>query len=174
MDVFIEQIKSVRRTGKDNAKLILMAFGMFLVVVALLYILLFIPLFKPFVAALVFLALYFSMKILSVQGIEYEYIITNGILDIDKIKGKAKRERIASVNCAKIEAAGEYNQNTHISASFSKKFVCCNSDDKAYYIVANDKNHGKVCIVFAPNEKLSEALNKYLPRTIGYKLFKGE
>ncbi len=173
MDVFIEQLKSVRRTGKDNLKLILIALGMFLLVAALLFVFLF--LFRsPFIAAFIFLALYFSVKLLGMQSVEYEYIITNGILDIDKIKGKAKRERLASINCSKIDAAGEYNINTHISASYNKKFVCCNADDKAYYIVASDKNNGKVCIVFAPNARLSEALNKYVPRTVAHNLFKGE
>lgn len=172
MDVFIEQLISAKRTGKDNLKLAAIVLGFFVLASVLLFVFLFYS--SPFIAAIIFLVLYFAFKVIGMQSTEYEYIMTNGTLDVDKIMGKAKRERIVSINCSKIDAAGEYNPNAHISASFNKKFVCCNPEDKAYYIVANDKDKGKVCIVIAPNGKMSEALNKYVPRTVAYNLFKGE
>ena len=88
--------------------------------------------------------------------------------------GKSKRERLISVTCSKIDAAGKYNPNASISANYKKMFICCNPEDDAYYIVADDKNWGKVCFVIAPNKKLSDALNKYVPRTVAYNLFNGD
>ena len=83
MDVFFEQIIPIKKTGKT----IVLFLGIW-VLAALISALVFLFLvsFSPiFIFGIGYGAYYLSSKL----NVEYEYIITNGILDIDKIINKS-------------------------------------------------------------------------------------
>ena len=156
MDIFKEQIIKIRQTPKDMAlKLLIWAAA----AMALAFVIMYMQLFIPIGAIGIFWgALFLSRKL----NIEYEYILTNGDLDIDKITAKRDRRRILALKCADIEKIGKYKgEELH-----GKKFVCCNPGDNAYYIIAREKDEGVVCLVFAPDERMKEAIKKFVPRII--------
>ena len=78
-------------------------------------------------------------------GIEYEYIITNNEMDIDKIIGRRKRKRMITVDFKR-------------------------ADKDAYYLVVTHNDYGRVKIIFNPNERLRESIMQEIPNTLRIKL----
>ena len=86
MDTFFEQIISIRKTGKSIAAIV----GVWLLAFILCFLLF---LFSGYLGAFSFLliagALYGAFKLSCLFNIEYEYIVTNGTMDIDNIISKS-------------------------------------------------------------------------------------
>ena len=109
--------------------------------------------------------LFGAWKLSSMLFIEYEYIFINGDLDFDKITAKASRKRIASINCGRVEKYGKYNWGSAAPGSVKKVYTFCNKgDENAVYIIAPHKTEGMVQIVFAPDARIKEAIEKAIPR----------
>jgi hypothetical protein len=60
--------------------------------------------------------IYFGIRVATSRNVEYEYIVTNGDLDIDMIVAKRKRKRIFSANCKEFEIVAPVR-----SSSFSQQ-----------------------------------------------------
>ena len=106
-------------------------------------------------------------------NIEYEYIITNGTMDVDKIINKSSRQRISSFEISKVERIEKYNPNLLQNVKKENLVFACNQDDpNAYLIVASHEDAKVNYIVFSPNEKLQEAIKKSLPKFIANSAFK--
>ncbi len=165
MDTFFEQIVKVRKTGKDWAIVI----GVMLAAALLLYVavMFLVSNFAP----VAFLAIcgigWGSYKLLMMTSIEYEYIFTNGDLDIDKITARSSRKRVVSVNCAKAERYGDYNPAARPADSVKKIHILCDANDPAAkFMVAPTKKDGMVMIVFAPDDRMKGAIEKAIPRIV--------
>ncbi len=90
--------------------------------------------------------------------IEYEYIVTNNDLDIDKIIGQRKRKRLITISLNEITQWGEYTGNEHIQVNAS--VVASDASGKGlWYIVAEHSKHGKIMLVFTPNERTVYTIN---------------
>lgn len=100
--------------------------------------------------------------------IEYEYAITNGDFDVDRIIGKAKRERVISTSCKEFEEIGVYDERAMRRLKpmeFDAKVVAANLDeDGVWYIITNHSKAGRVLIYIQPNDKIISALKKFTPR----------
>ena len=159
MDVFFEQIVKMKFTAKDwLLYAAVWGFAGLLTFFALAFLgdLSFVV-----AVGLIFGAWKLSSKFL----IEYEYIFTNGDLDFDKIIAKSSRKRIASINCARVEKYGKYNWNASLSGSVNKAYTFCNQNDpNAVYLIVVHKNEGRVLVVFAPEQRIKEAIEKAIPR----------
>lgn len=165
MDTFFEQIVKVKRTGKDIAAV----FGICLLAVILLAVdfLFIIPnqMFMAIGMLGVFGILWGAYKLINRSSVEYEYIFTNGDLDIDKIIAKSTRKRIVSVNCTKVERYGKYTAASRPSGSVKKIYMFCDANaQNAYYLIAPSKNEGNVMIVFTPDDRVRGAIEKSIPR----------
>lgn len=163
MDTFFEQIVKIKLSGKAIAIIAAIFF-----VDALILFLCF-AYATATVMSLMFLivvALIFgSYKILKLISIEYEYIFTNGDLDIDKIIGKESRKRIVSIKCAQVEKYADYKNGMVAPGSVKKTYFFCNEDsENQKYMIVNHKDEGTVMIVFAPDERMQGAIEKYIPR----------
>ena len=163
MDTFFEQIVKVRRTGGQVAGIIGILLLLFVVLFALVFIAL--PYIGSFVVLLGFGACWGAYKLIQRSSVEYEYIFTNGDLDVDKIIARSSRKRVASVKCAAVERYGKYNPAARPSDSVKKIYMCCDADDpEAKYLIAPTKKEGTVMIVFAPDERLRGVIEKAIPR----------
>ena len=171
MDVFFEQIVEIKRTAKDYILLIglwLLAILLSTVVVAFTFAIL-----GPIVLFPIIGAAYIAYKLSMRFFTEYEYIITNGTMDIDKIIAKSSRKRMASFEISWVESLEKYNPRNKITGNFERIVYACNPDDSnAYKMVLLKEGIGKQCIVFSPNEKIKSATVKYLPRYIANSAFK--
>lgn len=159
MDTFFEQIVKI----KPTAKVWLMYIGIW-GLAGLLTFFAFLYLGSLFFVALVGLA-YGAWKLSSRFFIEYEYIFTNGDLDFDKIIAKSSRKRMAAISCGKVQKYGKYNWQQKPSASVQKVYTFCDAgDENAVYMIVPNRNEGNVLIVFAPEQRIKEAIEKAIPR----------
>ncbi|MBQ6815754.1 MAG: hypothetical protein IJP26_00790 [Clostridia bacterium] len=167
MDIFSEQLVSIKKDAKTYflAALIIVATAA-ITAGALIY-----SGAYPILVMVAVAAVYGAVKLIGLLNIEYEYILTNGTFDIDKITSKSKRSRVLSFECADILNVGKYNENAIKSMSVAKKLICGNPAN-AYFIVAKVKGQ-KVLMVLSLNEKMLNTLKNSVPKAQAQQLFFG-
>lgn len=94
---------------------------------------------------------------------EYEYIFTNGEIDIDKIMGQRKRKRLITVEIKSSTAFGK--EKTAANSDVTLVDVSCRESDDNYYIDFRHRELGNTRLIFTPNEDMLELVEKYIPRT---------
>jgi hypothetical protein len=169
MDVFMEKIVSKRRDFKDN---LIMAVIIFFTTILVLAVLMFkIPLISDlqlnlFVAAAF---IYLAYRFLTARNVEFEYIVTNGDLDIDKIISKRKRKRIFSANCKEFEIVAKTSSNSFSqSVQALKNRIDASSiltSPDAYFITVNYKGE-KTVVIFEPDERMINSFKLAIPRKV--------
>lgn len=171
MDTFFEQIVAIKKGGTEILKLL----GIWLLALILIFVLLFvnIPVVSSF--SLLFIAgiIYGAFKLTTMLNVEYEYIITNGILDIDKIVNKSSRKRMLSLDLAKTSRIDKFNPSLLTNVNQKSVFYACNADDSnAYLIVIDSENGSGNYLVFAPDDRIKGAIVKFVPKFIANSAFK--
>ena len=106
-------------------------------------------------------------------NVEYEYIVTNGTMDIDKIINKSSRKRILSFELATVSRIEKFNPAQISSVNAKELFITCNADDPAAYLmVSSTEGKGTSYLVFAPDERVRSAIVKFVPKFISNSAFK--
>lgn len=176
MDTFFEQIVAIKTTLKSALAVMGIWLGFFIVSLALLFLTRIIPLLSAmlgFVAMVIILLGYFAFKLTKKFSIEYEYIITNGCFDVDKIIARSSRKRMMTFEISTVEAIEKFNPNAMPTRDFKEKLVACNPDDpNAYYMIMSEDGKGTRLLVFAPDERIKGAVKKFLPKYIANSAFK--
>lgn len=102
-------------------------------------------------------------------NVEYEYVFTNGELDVDKIINKSKRKRVFSIHVTNIQVMVPADSNDYAKEveNFSKQYDFSSGTVKenTYIAMCDDKNV-RTKVVFEPNEKMFDAIRSYIPRKI--------
>ncbi|MDR0958641.1 MAG: DUF6106 family protein [Clostridiales bacterium] len=106
-----------------------------------------------------------AYHLLSMFNREFEYIFTNGDLDIDCIYSKKKRKRVFAADSNNIEIIVPFSDNSH-NKDFEKAAVVkdCSSRKNpqgTYKLLGNYKSR-KFMVLFEPNESLIAAMLPYL------------
>ena len=169
-DTFIEQLVIIKNTGKEKAIKVaiwtvctLLAFGLigFSVLYRLLAFILLI-----LAALIIFLAYHLCGQLNN----EFEYIITNRDIDIDRIVNKKKRIRMASFTVGDIENIEKYDPKRHFTKKNSNTNVYfgCTPDDSSYSFSIRHPKKGSYILVISPNEEFKAAIRK----SVGYNLKK--
>lgn len=114
--------------------------------------------------------IYLSYIVITSFNIEYEYIVTNTYLDVDKIINRRKRKRIISVNFSKMELmapVGFPDFRAEENGNFAKVYMAAKSadDTNAYYIITDDKG-GRTKLIFSPTEKMVENAKRIAARKV--------
>ena len=94
MDTFFEQIIAVRKDTKALISIAGIWVGFFVLAAALWFLINVIPVFSTVILFGIVLLGYLAFKLTKKFSIEYEYIITNGCFDVDKIIAKSSRKRM--------------------------------------------------------------------------------
>lgn len=159
MDIFHEQLVKIKTTPAVIVSKVLMWLAAVLIVAACVVFSLSVTPLLLFLAAG---AVYIAYKVNGMLNIEFEYVVTNGIVDIDKIINKSDRKRTVSFECRNIESIvkwnGERNNNT-------KTYVCCDNDSALCFSVSPE-NGEKCYVVFAPDSELLNAMKPFIPRAV--------
>lgn len=154
MDIYTEQLYDLGGSAKNTVAKIfiwivavilsvivfLVAITRFIQIVSILFLL---------IAAIIYLAYLLCAK----MNIEYEYIMTGDIIDIDKIVNKKRRRRLMTFNCGHISGLGELSKMPH---GKSPIYYC--RKDEGIFVSVDDK-----LIVFAPNEQFRAEMASVLP-----------
>ncbi len=155
MDIYIEQLYAM---PSDTANRLKKA-GIIAAAVLLIGLLVFLAftVLAAFSAILVLLAFgvgYLAFFLYGKLKVEYEYILTAGVVDIDRIQNQRRRKRVGSFTVADVSGIGKAERAPvgHEVRRF------CARDDGYYFAFGND------LIIFAPNERFREEMCKYLPR----------
>ena len=114
MDTFFEQIIAVKKNGKAVAAIIGIWLAAFIVCFLLIMFMGFLGTFSLLLAAG---ALFGAYKLCTRFNLEYEYIVTNGTMDIDKIINKSSRKRILSFELATVSK----NRKVQSRTAFRRK-----------------------------------------------------
>ena len=164
MDIFVEHMVKKRPTGKDIALIILYALLAFIIFIFGVFFSA--PLLGPFSFVG---ALFGAYYLISNMSIEYEYIVTNGEIDVDKIMAKRRRKRLLTANARTFESFGLYRQQDHMGKEYTSRVYASESMDEntSYYAVFTHVQLGKTLLVFTPDDRVLDALKKYIPRQAG-------
>lgn len=167
MDKFCEQI--VKKEYNNTQKLLkyLSVFGIILVgVYAFLFLGSYInPIYSMFLGLIIIIV---GLRYISNMNVEYEYIVTNGVLDIDKIIAKKNRKSILSVDVRnltffkKSTEANSINPNEKVTKIIANDGIAENT----YIVEFNSEKKGKVRLYFSPDEKTLNNLLPFIPRSL--------
>ncbi|MCF8019928.1 MAG: DUF6106 family protein [Vallitaleaceae bacterium] len=164
-DIFNEQLVERKQNMTDNLKKItILAGGVLFLAVAF-----FIPGLRGLIY-IIAIGIVFGMVVLLRRfNVEYEYIFTNGELDIDQITNKSKRKRVLSIHVDDFAimvpvSNKDYGKDVE---KYSKLYDVSSGilQDNTYAAIF-DKDSRKVKLIFEPNEKMFNAIRAYIPRKI--------
>ncbi|MDR0248891.1 MAG: DUF6106 family protein [Oscillospiraceae bacterium] len=166
-DVFIEQIVRKLPDGRTALQRSAIILGIFLVPFAFLYMgnfpensLLF--LLSQLTLPVLVLCVWLGIVLWRRTGLEYEYIFTNGSLDVDVIYGRRSRKRILTVDCSGFEILAPMSEkyaNQYNSPSFAR-VVDAASHRKSgarWFAIFNGKDGKRTLLIFEPAERLQDA-----------------
>ncbi len=170
MDVFIEHIVKHRVEAKDIIIMLGVAFlAMLITVVAGMFFV--IPALRFFVLLIIVGAWYGAFWVVKSRYVEYEYIMTNSSVDIDKIMGKSRRKRVISIDCHEVEICAAVDDNLHNSeyksnAGITRVIDCTGYGERDIYFMDITGDKGKTRILFEPKENMIENAQKFNPGKI--------
>lgn len=170
MDVFVEQIVKKEVSGKDWALRILIGIGMGVLSAVSLFVLLFV--FPLLGLLLLFLVIWGGYYLITGTDCEYEYIVTNGEIDIDKIIAKRKRVRLITAKASSFEAFGEYKDAPDAADGATTVSAVGTDGGSPYYADFKHPSAGNVRLIFSPSEKVIEAITPFFPRQLRISLMK--
>jgi hypothetical protein len=174
-DVFIEYMVVRRKTLKTVLLKALIALGLITLILALFVLSFSLGDFAFIVMVLVVIAAYSAYFLFTSMNLEFEYSITNGEMDVDKIIAQRKRRRLASVKIRDVEAFGKYKPDEHADKTYENKIFACDcprNPDLWYLVARTPQKQGKLFLVFNANEKMLDAIKKFLPKPILHEAFK--
>lgn len=165
MDTFIEKIVAKRKDFRDT----LIIIGIVLVAFFLIPIVFNIPVVNNFGLLIATGIVYLAYRLIQARNIEYEYLVTNGDLDIDMIIAQRKRKRIFSANCKEFDIVAKVNSH-HFNSSVQniKNRIVAASDinsSDAYFTTLNYKGE-RTLVVFEPDERMLNNFRLFIPRKV--------
>ncbi len=99
---------------------------------------------------------------------EYEYIVTSGTVDIDKIIAKKKRMRLISFDCKDCEIIAPM----HIGSEFQRYAslpildYTGRTDNADNYFAVITRSGVRTCVLFQPTEAMTQEFKQYNKNTI--------
>lgn len=119
----------------------------------------FIFMFAPFIFVVSFMAIYY---IIVYRYVEFEYILVNDELDIDKIMGKRKRKKLITIRRSDIVAIGrqgssEYEHYRRRSSRVIKAASSEGKKDNCYIALSNGEN---TLVVIDRNDDILNVMSK--------------
>lgn len=167
-DVFLEKIVTKRKTGKDYAMVAAALVGSVVLFLLLLQFAAYISFLLPLVLIGIGYGLWFLITSINK---EYEYIVTNGDLDVDMIIARRKRKRVLSVKAKEFELMAQTGTTEERDAEKGGykvlDFSAAVGSDKNWFILTNYKQE-KVKVIFEPDERMLKNLKRFNPSRIRY------
>lgn len=161
MDTFFEQIVKQKKGAKEWAIITgVMAAASVLLCLALMYL-----------GSLIIIAVvgigYGAWWLSTTQNVEFEYCVTNGDIDVDKIIARRKRVRLVSVAGRKIRALAPYDPEKPLG-KFQRTVVVAPSlkEEGLWYFTYHSKKNGDTLVIFMPDDRVLGAFYDGLPKLV--------
>ncbi|MBQ1433366.1 MAG: hypothetical protein IIZ09_09755 [Ruminococcus sp.] len=169
MDSFKEQIIKKQKTSRDSMMKTIYIIGTVVLASLVMLIGLTMTFMLPIGFIIAALIIYGGYRLIQGLDLEYEYIFTNGELDVDKVIAAKSRKNLVTVNIGDTTDIGEFSGED----SGSKTVVmasACDSDRQDYFIDFKHSEYGDTRVIFTPDNDMLCAIKTYLPRQIRNKL----
>ena len=168
-DIFVEEIVKKKKGPLDWLQIIAIA----LLCLGRAAGLLFLGMFFPFCWVLAGISVYFGYFFISRRSVEFEYSLTNDLMDVDKIIAKRTRKRLISASCKNFDDFGPYHPEEHTQKQYEKTYFACDSlkSDHLWYFVAKGSNEGNSLVVFNGSQRLLDGIKEQIPRHMYQELF---
>ena len=162
---YAEQIVKCKRSGKT----FFLQTGMIILAVVLLAAMSFIPAIAALAPAIAVVIVVAAFLLIRRMNIEYEYTVVESRLDIDCIRGKSDRKRILTVDVknfdclAQVESAEEM---AHLKRTVQTVHHAAPAElDGCWYATFSlGGEEGKTLLVFKPNERVIDIIQRYVPQ----------
>ena len=166
MDLFMEHLVQHKRTGKDLLIMISIIAGAGILLLLSTIMLLF-----PATAGIWLITavaiVFFAILLIKRTSVEYEYILTNNELDIDRINAKSNRKRLITVNFSDIEICAPVSNSAFASTDgIVKTLDCTGSGVSAIYFIDLATEKGKTRVIIEPPISYIENVRRYNPSKI--------
>ncbi len=167
MDLFMEHLVPHKRTGKD----LFIASGIIAGAIFLLLLLTFIVSIFPAIAGIWLISavaiVFFAVLLIKRTSIEYEYILTNNELDIDKITAKSNRKRLITINFSEIDICAPVSHSAFLEAqTIAKTIDCTGNRTKDVYFIDLSTEKGKTRVLIEPPVSYIENVRRFNPSKI--------
>lgn len=111
--------------------------------------------------------LFVGWKAFTYFNAEFEYTVTNGSIDIDKIIAKKSRKRLVSVPAKGIEILAPYTdeyRSRYENGTFKETVDARESESSdAWFVVGESAKGGRVRVLFEPSERMLYIFEKNIP-----------
>jgi hypothetical protein len=170
MDIFCEQIVQKKKTIVEKLTVALIWLGGWLIAMMLILVgLTYVPRFFMLLVMAAVGAIYGAVKLSSKLNIEYEYSVTNGILDVDKIINRSSRKRLLSAEIKTFDKFEEFSpqKRDHSPSQYDSVVAAvadANGTDTIYAAMYRHPVKGRIMLVFQPGEKVLTTIQNSLPR----------
>ncbi|MEE0944113.1 MAG: DUF6106 family protein [Clostridia bacterium] len=170
MDVFCEHLVAKKKDILDYFLIFAIA-GTALV---LTYILMMFSQFASIVLLLIFGCWWGAVQLIKGRSIEYEYILTNSELDIDRIVAKSRRKRVCSLDFKQIELCASVSDPTFASVYNNpgkktvKNFAGDINADNVYFVDYSDDTQ-QMRVIFQPSKRMLDSIKKANMRFVNVK-----
>lgn len=165
MDVFIEQLVVKKKDIKDLLYYSIIGLGN----LVLIYLMISVSFFKYLIPLIVICLIYANYFLIIKRNIEFEYIVTNGDLDIDIIISKKKRKRIVSTKIKEFELVASIKSDKLTPEIQNIKNVVhteSSMEAEGLYFGVFNCNGRKTLLVMEPGEKVLNAIKAASPRKV--------
>ena len=166
MVTYKEHIVKRKKSGKD---ILIYIFSPFLCMIAA-YIVTFVILnFLPFLSFLTLLvwafAVYALARIVLDRNIEFEYLLVDSDLDIDKIHNKSRRKRMISLYRKEIIAIAPFGSANlpHGWSNMEKVDASVSPDSDDTYVIVVKQSDKERAVLFCPTEEMLEIMDRRNP-----------
>lgn len=170
MDDFIEYLTKKQPTGRDWALRLLVLLGTVIVCCILLILGRIFLEFSILLVALCAGAIYLGWRLFTSFDLEYECIVTNGEMDVDRIVAQRKRKREISLKFKDIEIMAPVtpaHRREYENPSFQTKIEAANpATPGAYFIAVHSEKRGYARLVFMPDDRIIAAARRAAPRQV--------
>lgn len=161
-DVYVEWLIKRKTTLKD---ILLRAFSILLIIACVIVFLLWgiIGLIGEMIAC------YLAFYMFKWTSIEYEYCYVAGDLSIDKVMGKYKRKRCATIDMNLVEVVAPRGHEALRQFENSKcgyKNYTSRMDLNTVYVMYYRKDSELIKVEFEPNSKMIDAMELQFPRKV--------
>lgn len=171
MDVYLEYLVKKKSTVQSILLTTLIIIGTVILTIALFYASLLVRglsfLFLLAIAGFIYGAWY----LLGTLRVEYECIVTNGEMDVDKIMAQRKRKRLVTVKFKDIEIMAPVNgehkhefENQSVATKIDAS--ACPTDKDAYFLIINHSKKGMLRLIFTPDKRIINSAKMFAPRKV--------
>ena len=105
------------------------------------------------------------------QNVEFEYALTNGEMDIDKIIARRARKRLLSIDCRRFEILAPVV--SEFSAEINERnivrrldFSSSSQSEGRWFAIFMDQDNQRTILFFEPDQRMLDAFRTFIPRKV--------